>query len=85
MRIDRITQPMISTFKDKRLRAGTSPRTVNLDQIALRNVLKWARKDVRLLPIVEVLPPTYDISRARRIADGSRSGNCKRRERKIRC
>lgn len=45
VRIDPITTPMVSSFKDQRLRGGTNPRTVNLDQIALRNVLKWARED----------------------------------------
>ncbi len=45
VRIDRIATPMIASFKDKRLRAGLSPRTVNLDQVALRNVLKRAVDD----------------------------------------
>ena len=39
VRMDRVTRPMIATFKDKRLREGCSPRTFNLDQVALRNVL----------------------------------------------
>ena len=48
VRIDRIATPMIASFKDKRLREGVSPRTVNLDQIALRNVLKRAVDDGHL-------------------------------------
>ena len=48
IRVDRIKTPMIATYKDKRLRKGLSPRTVNLDIIALRNVLKWAVEDGHL-------------------------------------
>ncbi|MEA3188425.1 MAG: hypothetical protein QOD99_2255 [Chthoniobacter sp.] len=57
VRIDRITTPMIASFKDKRLRGGVSPRTVNLDQIALRNVLKRAIEDghMRILPALKKL------------------------------
>jgi integrase len=63
VRIDRIYTPMIASFKDKRLRSGVSPRTVNLDQIALRNVLKRASDDgyLRELPslkkLKEATPP----------------------------
>jgi len=51
VRIDRITTPMIKAFVEKRLRGckiggkaydAASPRTVSLDLIALRNVLKAA-------------------------------------------
>lgn len=48
IRVDRIQTPMIAAYKDKRLRKGLSPRTVNLDIIALRNVLKWAVEDGHL-------------------------------------
>jgi len=40
IRLDRIDARHIAALRDKRLRAGSSNRTVNLDQIALRNVLK---------------------------------------------
>ena len=49
VRVDRITRPMIATFRDRRLRASCSPRTFNLDQGALRNVLKRAVEDGHLL------------------------------------
>ena len=42
VRIDQITRPMIVSFREKRLAAGNKPRTVNLDLIMLRNVLKRA-------------------------------------------
>ena len=48
MRIDRIATSKIASFEDKRLHTGVSPRTVNLDQIALRNVLKRAVDDGHL-------------------------------------
>jgi integrase len=49
VRIDRISPPLIASFRDKRLHSGRSPRTVNLDQVALRNVLKRAVDDGHLL------------------------------------
>lgn len=61
MRIDRIDAPAIAALRDKRLRAGTHLRTVNLDVIALRNVLKQAVEDgyLRELPKAKTLkvPP----------------------------
>jgi len=45
VRINRIEAGDISAFRDKRLRAGLHRRTVNLDVIALRNVLKAAVED----------------------------------------
>ena len=42
VRVDQITRPMIVSLREKRLAAGIKPRTVNLDLIMLRNVLKRA-------------------------------------------
>ena len=44
VRLDKITPAHIFGYRDKRLASGTSARTVNLDVIALRNVLKLARE-----------------------------------------
>ena len=44
VRLDKITPAHIFGYRDKRLAGGTSARTVNLDVIALRNVLKLARE-----------------------------------------
>ena len=61
VRVDRIDSAAIAGLRDKRLRAGTHPRTVNLDVIALRNVLKQAVEDgyLRELPKAKTLkvPP----------------------------
>jgi integrase len=45
VRLDRITRPMISGVIKSRLEAGMKPRTVNIDVIVLRNVLKEAKDD----------------------------------------
>ena len=42
--MDKITPPLIHEYREKRLATKTSARTVNLDTIALRNVLKFARE-----------------------------------------
>lgn len=42
LRIDKIKAPMIHSYREKRLVYGVAPRTVNLDTIALRHVLKLA-------------------------------------------
>ena len=57
MRIDRIEARDIAVLRDKRLRAGAHPRTVNLDIIALRNVLKAAVEDeyLREMPKAKTL------------------------------
>ena len=44
VRLDKITPALVFGYRDKRLAGGTSARTVNLDVIALRNVLKLARE-----------------------------------------
>ena len=43
IRLDKITPPLIHAFREKRLSQGCGARTVNLDVITLRNVLKFAR------------------------------------------
>ena len=45
MRVDLITTPMIAAWRDKRLLSGVSPRTVNLDLIALRAVFRKCLED----------------------------------------
>ena len=42
MRIDQLARSQVASFVEKRLAEGNSPRTVNLDIIMLRNVLKRA-------------------------------------------
>ena len=62
-RIDRITLGMTAALIDERLREGVSARTVNLDTIALRNVLKRAVEDgylkdlPKLRALKEAKPP----------------------------
>ena len=58
VRLDKITKPMIAAFIDGRLKAGLSARSVNLDVIALRNVLKKAANDGHLttLPMAGFKP-----------------------------
>lgn len=57
VRVDRITAKEIHAFRENRLRGGASARTVNLDGVALRNVLKLAeeRGHVEALPAVKQL------------------------------
>jgi len=45
VRVDKITKPMITGFIKARLAAGLKPRTVNIDVIVLRSVLKEAKDD----------------------------------------
>ena len=56
-RIDRIEASDIAALRDKRLRGGVHARTVNLDIIALRNVLKAAVEDeyLREMPKAKTL------------------------------
>ncbi|MEY2536407.1 MAG: hypothetical protein QOG67_147 [Verrucomicrobiota bacterium] len=58
VRLDKITRPMISGVVKARLEAGMKPRTVNIDVIVLRNVLKEAKDDglVTSLPTEGVRP-----------------------------
>jgi hypothetical protein len=43
VRLDKITKPMITGFVKARLAAGLKPRTVNIDVIVLRSVLREAK------------------------------------------
>jgi integrase len=45
VRLDKITKPMITGVVKSRLEAGMKPRTVNIDVIVLRSVLKEAKDD----------------------------------------
>src|SRR5438874_1838614 len=45
VRLDKISKPMITGFVKARLAAGLKPRTVNIDVIVLRSVLKEAKDD----------------------------------------
>lgn len=67
LRIDKISTPMVAAFVDKRLKGGSfggrrfkpaAERTVNLDLIALRNVLSLAVEEdghLRALPTIKSL------------------------------
>jgi integrase len=66
IRIDKIATPMIAAFVDKRLTGGAfnrrryapvTERTVNLDLMALRNVMNVAVEDghLRTLPVIKIL------------------------------
>jgi integrase len=58
VRIDKITKPMLAAFIDARLKDGLSPRSINVDVIALRNVLKKAANDgfLNALPTAGLKP-----------------------------
>jgi integrase len=58
VRLDKITRPMITSVVKSRLGAGIKPRTVNIDVIVLRNVLKEAKDDglITYLPTEGVRP-----------------------------
>lgn len=58
VRLDKITSPMITSVVKSRLAAGIKPRTVNIDVIVLRNVLKEARDDglIVRLPTERIKP-----------------------------
>jgi integrase len=66
VRVDKITAPMIHAYREKRL-VGRKARTINLDTIALRNVLKLARERglIERLPEVRQLaqkpPPKREL------------------------
>jgi hypothetical protein len=45
VRLDKITKPMVAGFVKERLEAGIKPRTVNIDVIVLRGVLKEALEE----------------------------------------
>jgi integrase len=58
VRVDKITKPMLAAFIDARLKDGLSPRSINVDVIALRNVLKKAANDgfLNALPTAGLKP-----------------------------
>lgn len=58
VRLDKITKPMITGVVRSRLEDGRKPRTVNIDVIVLRNVLKEAKDDglIVRLPTEDVRP-----------------------------
>ena len=62
LRLNEITRPHLNSFISKRQIAGMSPRTVNLDVIALRNVLKRAVDDglLKALPMENLRPLKVD-------------------------
>lgn len=57
IRVDRITPALLVGFQESRLREGVSPRTVNLDLISLRGLLKYAVKKghLRVVPFIDNL------------------------------
>jgi len=64
LRVNQVTRVMINGFMQKRLRGGRNPRTVNIDLINLRQVLKYARDcgfftDQERLPTEGVKPLRY--------------------------
>jgi integrase len=58
LRLDQIKRLHVNRFIEKRMKAGMSPRTANLDIIALRNVLKRAVDDgiIQRLPTEGLRP-----------------------------
>ena len=58
IRLDKIKKVHINAFIAERLQAGRNPRTVNLDVIMLRNVLKRAVDDgwIQTLPTLNMRP-----------------------------
>jgi integrase len=58
LRVDQIKRVHVNRFIEDRLKEGTNPRTVNLDVIALRQVLKRARADglIQRLPTEGLQP-----------------------------
>ena len=57
VRLDKITPAHIHSYREKRLKLGRVARTVNLDTIALRNVLKLARDR----ELIDRLPETRQL------------------------
>ena len=57
LRVDKIIPSVIHSFREKRLAGGAGARTVNLDAVALRNVLRFAveRGHIGHLPEVRQL------------------------------
>jgi integrase len=77
-RLDRITKAQINAFIAKRQGAGISGRTVNLDVIALRNVLNMAIDDGWLnhLPTENLRPLKWIAKRRGLVSSGDIEGIC---------
>ncbi|HEY3899662.1 MAG TPA: site-specific integrase [Chthoniobacter sp.] len=56
IRLDKVTPPLIYSFREKRLAMGCSPRTATIDVIVLRNVLKLARQRGHIQRLPEIIP-----------------------------
>lgn len=71
-RLDRITKAQINALRANRQAAGISGRTVNLDVIALRNVLKMAVDDgwLKFLP-TENMRPLKWVAKKRGLVTGA--------------
>lgn len=59
IRLDKITPPVIHSYREKRLGKGTSARTVNLYTIALRNVLMCLRANGRMDEALVAMSQAY--------------------------
>src|SRR6185369_11899007 len=61
VRIDRISKSVVNQFAEKRIVAGMSTRTANLDVIALRNVIKLAIDEDKIVgsPVLTWRPLDY--------------------------
>ena len=54
-RVDWITPALLADYQEKRLKSGTSPRTVNLDMTAFNNCMRFGKKHLTSLPKAERL------------------------------
>lgn len=78
VRLDRISRPMINDFMAKRKVAGVSNRTVNLDIIILRNVLKCAIDDgwLKTLPTANLRPLKFDTKKRELVGEADLQRLC---------
>ena len=49
-RVDWITPALLAAYQEKRLKSGTSPRTVNLDMTAFNNCMKFGKHHLTVIP-----------------------------------
>lgn len=79
LRLDKIRRIHINSFIEKRQAAGKSGRTVNLDIIALRNVLKKAIDDqwIRVLPTENLRPLKWTPRKRELVTLSQIEGICK--------
>jgi integrase len=54
IRVDKINFPIVHAFREKRLKGGASKRTVNLDVVVLRNVLRFLKKRGDIDHVIEI-------------------------------